>query len=87
MVLDIESRRNDFVTAINSLSGFEDYAEDFIDYWTEPNKSNSKMRFELEKTWSLKSRLSRWKKNHVTNFGKNDSPVEDAWLDELRNLG
>jgi len=83
----LDDRRNDFVTEVESLSGFEDYAEDFIDYWTEPNKSNTKMRFELEKTWSLKSRLSRWKKNHITNFGKNNSAAEDSWLEDLRKLG
>ena len=32
----------------------------FYDYWTEPNRSNTKMRFELEKTWSTKRRLSTW---------------------------
>ena len=32
----------------------------FIDYWTEANKSGTKMRFEMEKTWDLKRRLSRW---------------------------
>ena len=32
----------------------------FFDYWTEPNKSNTKMRFELEKTWDLKRRLNTW---------------------------
>lgn len=33
---------------------------DFYDYWTEPNKSKSKMRFELEKTWDLNRRLVTW---------------------------
>lgn len=32
----------------------------FFDYWTEPNKSKTKMRFELEKTWDLKRRLNTW---------------------------
>lgn len=33
---------------------------EFFDYWTEPNKSKTKMRFELEKTWDLKRRLNTW---------------------------
>jgi hypothetical protein len=33
---------------------------DFYDYWTEPNKSKTKMRFELESTWDLKRRINRW---------------------------
>ena len=32
----------------------------FFDYWTEPNKSKTKMRFELEKTWDVKRRLNTW---------------------------
>lgn len=38
----------------------------FFSYWKEPNKSKSKMRFEMEKTWDLKLRLLRWSEN---NFG------------------
>ena len=34
---------------------------DFFQYWTEPNESNTKMRFEAEKFWKLKSRLDAWK--------------------------
>ena len=47
--------------------------EEFIEYWTEPNKSDTKMRFELEKTWSLSRRLKTWKRN---GFGKD--LVEDG---------
>lgn len=32
----------------------------FFDYWSEPNKSHSKMRFELERTWDVKRRLNTW---------------------------
>jgi hypothetical protein len=37
--------------------------DDFIAYWAEPNKSNTKFRYELEKTWDLSMRLERWNKN------------------------
>lgn len=33
---------------------------DFYDYWSEPNKSGSQMRFEQERTWDLSRRLARW---------------------------
>jgi hypothetical protein len=36
---------------------------DFFNYWTEPTKSQIKMRYELERTWSIKGRLSIWRKN------------------------
>ena len=37
---------------------------EFYYYWTEPNKSNSKLRYEMEKTWDLERRLSRWANNN-----------------------
>ena len=46
----------------------------FYDYWREPNKSNSKMKWETERTWKLELRLSRWSNN---NFGnKPVTPVK-----------
>lgn len=36
---------------------------EFFDYWTEPNKSETKMKFELQKTWSLPHRLNTWARN------------------------
>ena len=43
--------------------------KEFYEYWTEPNKSNTKFRAELEKTWSLERRLQTWAKND-TKFNK-----------------
>ena len=40
---------------------------EFYDYWSEPNKSKTKIRWQLEKTWDLKKRLTRWANN---NFKK-----------------
>lgn len=36
---------------------------DFYRYWTEPNKSKTKFRQELERTWDLERRLGRWANN------------------------
>lgn len=47
---------------------------DFYDYWKEPSPSG-KMRFQLEKTWSPKGRLSTWKRNEP-KFGTS-TPVKD----------
>jgi len=41
---------------------------EFYDYWSESNKSNTKMRYEQEKTWDLSRRIKRWANN---NFSKN----------------
>lgn len=39
----------------------------FFDYWSEMNKSETKMRFELEKTWELPRRLATWAKREKVN--------------------
>jgi hypothetical protein len=41
----------------------KDFLNDFYKYWTEPNKSNTKFKQELEKTWDLNRRLETWAKN------------------------
>ena len=40
-----------------------DLLKDFYHYWSEINKSKTKMRFEMQKTWDLKGRLRTWKIN------------------------
>lgn len=41
---------------------------DFFGYWTEMNKSMTKMRFEQQPTWETSRRLSTWAKNE-RNYG------------------
>ena len=57
----------------------------FFDYWSEMNKSGTKMRFELQKTWELSLRLSKWNekekvpprpKSNFANFD-NDQHYEE----------
>ena len=59
---NLQKRKDKFY---NSLVPFvETYKKEmiraFFDYWTEPNKSETKMRFELERTWDVKRRLFTW---------------------------
>ena len=87
----LEGRKEDFY---NSLIPFvaqygKEMVRAFFDYWSEPNKSNSKMRFELEKTWDVARRLSYWasrenqfnNRNNGTGGQSNSTPqsrAEDA---------
>jgi hypothetical protein len=41
----------------------------FIAYWTEPNKSGTKQRWEMEKTFELTRRLATWL-NNIEKFNK-----------------
>lgn len=58
----IELRKKAFY---DSLIPFLDkYPKDmiraFFDYWSEMNKSGTKMRYELERTWEVSKRLATW---------------------------
>ena len=59
----ISNRREDFVSDVLSFDYDESILNGFIDYWTEPNKSNTKMKYELNKTWQTSLRLKTWAAN------------------------
>lgn len=70
----ISNRRDEFVFEVLSFDYDESILNGFIDYWTEPNKSNTKMKYELNKTWSTKLRLNTW----ATNQKKWDKPKSNT---------
>jgi hypothetical protein len=53
----------------------------FYDYWTEPNKSGTKMRFELEKTWELSRRLNTWESREKipAKVIEENLPIRTQW--------
>ena len=59
----ISNRRDKFVFEVLTFDYEESILNGFIDYWTEPNKSNTKMKFELNKTWKTSLRLKTWAAN------------------------
>ena len=59
----LDNRTEKFTQEVSKFTEYDqNMLNDFIDYWTEPNKSKTKMRFEMQKTWSLSRRLSTWSK-------------------------
>ena len=60
---NISNRRDKFVFEVLNFDYEESILNGFIDYWTEPNKSNTKMKYELNKTWETKRRLKTWAAN------------------------
>ena len=71
--VNMEQRKKDFGLTLQPY--VEQYGRqmlsDFFRYWTEPNKSGTKMKFELERTWSIAGRLATWAGNQrVFNHGK-----------------
>jgi len=60
---NISLRKEKFLKGIDFLGVSKETREEFVLYWTEENKTKTKMRFELEKTWDTKKRLERWMNN------------------------
>lgn len=71
-VNNIDERKLKFASTLTPFKSVYDNIElkKFYDYWTEPNKSNTKFRQEMEKTWSLERRLETWVNNNK-KFNKN----------------
>lgn len=76
----IEDRIEAFRNAIHSIKDISDEDKnDFFAYWTEKNKSGSKYRAEMERTFSIPLRLKRWSSN---NFNKNSKSKYLDYYDE-----
>jgi hypothetical protein len=89
----IEMRASDFKRDLEPYAFPDQMKKEFFDYWSEPNKSNTKMRFELEKTWDLGRRLTKWASNNFGKYGivKTDTgyrpkTVEKEPITELEKL-
>ena len=86
----LNERKEDFYnTLIPFVAKYgKEMVRAFFDYWSEPNKSNSKMRYELERTWDLARRLGTWasrdnqfnNRSNGTNDirGNSESRAQDA---------
>lgn len=58
----------------------------FYDYWTEPNKSKTKMRFELEKTWDVKRRLNTWASREKINSKSHGTDKEQQQQERANEI-
>lgn len=74
----LQKRESVFIARVNEFDQYpEKMREAFISYWTEKNKSGTKMRFELEKTWDLARRLNTWaSRESTTPVGRVKSKYE-----------
>jgi len=73
---NIDERKLKFADTIKPFVDVygKDICTNFYNYWTEPNPSNTRLRFEMEKTWDIKRRLNRWNNN---NFKKHNQVGSD----------
>jgi hypothetical protein len=86
-VKNIEDRKLKFAHTLEPF--LEQYGKDMINkfysYWTEPNKSNSKFKQELLKTWSLSHRLANWDSNNFNSKPVAKRTGKDVFLETFYN--
>ena len=71
----VSDRVDDFKKELDTYVGAygEKVVDDFFLYWSELNKSKTKMRKELNKTWDTNLRLKRWNSNNFNKTKSNES--------------
>ncbi len=73
IVKDINIRKEEFKASVKvflSETFPKDLLQSFFNYWTEINEGGKKMRFEMQKVFEIKKRLTTWKSNEI-KFSKN----------------
>lgn len=64
---------NDLIPFVKTYG--KDMIREFYDYWSEANRSATKMRWEQERTWELNLRLKYWKKRE-NKYGRNNKQAD-----------
>lgn len=64
---------NDLIPYVKTYG--KDMIRDFYDYWSEANRSATKMRWEQERTWELNLRLKYWAKRD-NKYGRNNKQAD-----------
>ena len=62
---------------------YDDYSvtmvSDFVSYWCEPNRSKTKLRYELQPTFCIERRLKTWYNNQANFKKQTKSNILDTW--------
>lgn len=87
----LEARRNVFVDELRKYQGTytRELLNAFYLYWVEPNKSYTKMRFELQRTWCLELRLKTWYNNDLkrkNRYGTKQITTDAERLNKLSEI-
>lgn len=79
---DLESVAIKFKTEVWQAKNI-DYDEamlaEFVSYWCEPNRSKTKLRYELQPTFCIERRLKTWYNNQANYKKQTKSNILDTW--------
>jgi hypothetical protein len=74
---DKDQREKDFMKkckALQEKNGFDNVMlMKFVNYWTESNEGGLLLKFEMQKTFDINRRMTRWKSNNFDNAVKKES--------------
>ena len=86
--IELKNRESEFKELVRQFSNQYpvNMLKSFCDYWTEPNKSKTKMRFELEKTFEISRRLATWASRDKTFIKTEHAQSEPAYYKPLPKL-
>lgn len=67
----LKQRRDAFIEELRPYvnSYGREMINSFYSYWSETNRSNTKMRFELQPTFEISRRLTTWANNNIKRNG------------------
>ena len=81
--ININNRKikfNEVVFSVTDVS--KDILKEFANYWTEENRSGSKMLFELQATFDINRRLQTWCRNEKKWTARNKKKWTDSKLNK-----
>jgi len=84
--INIKEREINFKKSVLEFSNKYDIEtlKSFFNYWSEPNKTNTKMLWELKQTFDIGRRLSTWNSNNFNKNKNGNSKITDTT--EFKNL-
>jgi len=79
--MTLQERETLFLQEVHRFDYDQNILSEFFEYWSEPNRSGKKMKFELEKTWDTGRRLKRWinNKNNWNGQTNGKTAAESKW--------
>lgn len=84
----LEPRRQAFINELAKYKGIypDETLRAFFYYWSECNKSFTKMRFEMQKTFQIDLRLKTWYNNDLKRQNRYRVPTEQNRIEKLVDI-
>ena len=84
----LEPRRQAFINELAKYKGIypDETLRAFFYYWSECNKSFTKMRFEMQKTFQIDLRLKTWYNNDLKRYGRKQIPTDTERINKLGEI-